>query len=440
MRNTTTTPIGIMIIILLISACTDFVQIDPPRTDLIRENVFTSDKKANAAVSEIFYQLHLAGVGSGDQNSISFLCALSSDDAINLITSSPDYQLFNDNNLTVDLYQISAMWSDFYSMIYKCNAAVEGLEHASGVSELVKANLLGEVKFMRAFAYFYLVNLFGDVPLILSTDYTLNQNIGRTKSSEVYEQIVSDLQFAQTTLPTAFDPYGGQRIRPITSAASALLARVYLFLGEWSLAEENAQNVINDVANFELVAVNNVFLTNNRESILQILPRFGVPLDNFVGQYRCYLRSDLLNAFEENDQRKNNWILQNTSFKYKAIGGESSTILRLAEQYLIRAEARLNLDDFSGARDDINQIRIRAGLSPLTSSDFDELNQAILHERRVEYFMEWGHRWLDLKRTGNTPGLSTMKPNWTATDDLYPIPDVQIKNCPAMTNAQNPGY
>ncbi|HLX53389.1 MAG TPA: RagB/SusD family nutrient uptake outer membrane protein, partial [Aquella sp.] len=66
---------------------------------------------------------------------------------------------------------------------------------------------------------------------------------------------------------------------------------------------------------------------------------------------------------------------------------------------------------------------------------------AIMHERQVELFTEWGHRWLDLKRTGTANTiLATVKENWQSTDQLYPIPQIQITNDPHMANSQNPGY
>ena len=83
-------------------------------------------------------------------------------------------------------------------------------------------------------------------------------------------------------------------------------------------------------------------------------------------------------------------------------------------------------------------IPIRATLDPY-------LNQGdalllIEHERQVELFTEWGHRWLDLKRTKRASTILGDQPNWQSTDSLYPIPTIQINTDPNMINAQNPGY
>ncbi|HEU4473178.1 MAG TPA: RagB/SusD family nutrient uptake outer membrane protein, partial [Flavisolibacter sp.] len=116
-------------------------------------------------------------------------------------------------------------------------------------------------------------------------------------------------------------------------------------------------------------------------------------------------------------------------------------VFRLAEQYLIRAEARMHKGDIQGSISDLNIIRSRAGLPslPVTLTPV-QLATAIEQERRVELFCEWGHRWQDLKRTGRAGAvLSTAKaPNWQSTDELYPIPAVEMQNNPFLT--QNPGY
>ena len=113
--------------------------------------------------------------------------------------------------------------------------------------------------------------------------------------------------------------------------------------------------------------------------------------------------------------------------------------LGLGEQYLIRAEARAQQDNVSGAQEDLNIIRNRAGLLKTTSSDKVSILLAIEQERSKELFAEWGHRWFDLKRTRRTNViLGAIKSSWKSTDLVYPIPLVEITNNPFLT--QNPGY
>lgn len=115
-------------------------------------------------------------------------------------------------------------------------------------------------------------------------------------------------------------------------------------------------------------------------------------------------------------------------------------VFRLAEQYLIRAEARAQQGDATGAKADINAIRNRAGLPDTDADGQASILAAIEHERRIEFFTEWGHRWFDLKRTGRADAvLSPIKPNWQSTDVLFPIPLQEIENNPNLL-PQNAGY
>ncbi len=140
--------------------------------------------------------------------------------------------------------------------------------------------------------------------------------------------------------------------------------------------------------------------------ILFILPDTGPNLANPVS-----LSGNLLNSFEADDKRLENWIghvsVNGTEYsfpyKYKIGAVEAPTseyimVLRLGEQYLIRAEARAHLNKISDSQSDINVIRKRAGLSFITENDMEALLNVIDHERQVELFTEWGHRWFGHKK------------------------------------------
>ncbi len=85
-------------------------------------------------------------------------------------------------------------------MIFNCNSAIEGLNASTLITTSVKEQLLGEAKFIRAFYYFYLVNMYGDVPLIINTDYKNNSLLGRSSTGTVYKQIIEDLISAKNLL------------------------------------------------------------------------------------------------------------------------------------------------------------------------------------------------------------------------------------------------
>ena len=122
------------------------------------------------------------------------------------------------------------------------------------------------------------------------------------------------------------------------------------------------------------------------------------------------------------------------------MSAENSVILRLSEIYLIRAEARLMQGNTGNAKEDLNIIRRRAGLIDNSSNIQSEIADAILKERRVELFLEYGNRWFDLKRTQRADAvLGAFKPgDWQSTDALYPIPLDEIRKAPQLT--QNQGY
>ncbi len=258
-----------------------------------------------------------------------------------------------------------------------------------------------------------------------------NATLGRTSPNDVYKQIVLDLKDAQALLNNDFvTPEGSvtqERVRPNKGAATALLARAYLYQQKWDSAEVEATALIND-SRYKLEEdVNNVFVKNNAEAIWQIEPGATLQGPNtpdgrlFVGrilqfgtpnsQSPILLNDSLVNNFEPDDSRRINWIGSGIvagapfyyPFKYK-LGTPSDpqneyiVVLRLAEQYLIRAEAGAQQNNLDGALSDLNAIRNRANLPNSVAITKEDILMAIVKERRMELFTEYGHRWLDLKR------------------------------------------
>jgi hypothetical protein len=449
-------------ITLLFSSCDQFVNVDPPRTEIVRATVFENEATANAAVSAIYHQMISESFARGGISSVTFIASLSSDELLNYNAggSDQDFQQFNENSILPTNVKLTTIWKEAYEYVYKANAIIEGLQTSGNISDKIRNQLTGEAKFVRAFSHFYLVNLFGDVPLVLTTDYRSNARTPRVPASEVYDQIARDLVDAQNLLMDDFSYSKYERIRPSKWTASALLARVYLYTGDWAKAEVESASIINSEL-FSLSAdLNDVFLKNSNEAIWQLMPSPGANtaeaatfiFSNYPSQ--ATLSSWFVENFEAGDERVTSWIGTASDgtnafyypFKYKLRLPteptlEYSMIFRLAEQYLIRAEARVHQDKLEAAREDLNAIRSRSGLGNTLASDKGDFLLAIEQERRSELFTEWGHRWLDLKRTGRADMvLSALKANWLPTDVLYPIPQSQILNDPSMTDAQNPGY
>ena len=305
-----------------------------------------------------------------------------------------------------------------------------------------------------------MINLWGDVPLITSTHFEENRLIPRTPILNVYEFVIQDLKEAQGLLAEGYAHAAGERVRVNKGVATALLARVYLYMEDWGNAEVQSTAVIENPLYILKVDLNTVFLKNDTEAIWQLKPLFRGNTNEaeifiLTGRPDFTALSDFVyNAFEAGDERKSNWTgtftnetgAWNFPYKYKIKSDpdpdnatEYSMVLRLAEQYLIRAEARAQQGNLTGAQEDLNMIRNRAGLENTTAVTKVGLLDAILQERQVELFTEWGHRWLDLKRTGRADAiLSSIKPGWQSTSILWPIPQQEIDNNPNLK--QNEGY
>lgn len=439
-------------------SCEDFVEVSPPQTDLVRSTVFTDDDAAKAAIADAYYQLIRGGFASGDNRSISFLCALSSDEMVDYSTSglAVETSSFNQNEISPNGTLVESLWSLPYAEIYRSNAIIEGLRGSEGVTESLRNQLLGEALFMRAFCHLHLVNLFGRVPIVTTTNYQQNTSIGRAEIEDVYAQIIQDLLEAKSLLVSDYSYSNDNRIRLNKGAATALLSRAYLYTGNYSKAEEEATLVISDPKYGLESDLSKVFTVTSSEVIWQLASLTNYPNDIFTfyifgNPSAGALRASFVDSFEPGDQRRQIWVGSiSTSVgdlyfpkKYQSFIAktEYSTLLRVAEQYLIRAEARAHLDNISGSLDDLNTIRNRAQLENSTANDKVSLLEAIFNERRAELFSEWGHRWVDLQRFGKADELmAPIKPAWESTDILFPIPHAQIINSPSMTNDQNPGY
>ena len=447
------------IAIILATGCTKLIEVKAPVDQLVSSTIYQDSSTAQAAVyglySEMYNAINSNAAGSVFGYRITTLPARSADE---LISVQNTFDNFYTNSLVPTDFDVSEMWSMPYNFIYIANSVIEGVE-GSPLSATLKQQLMAEAKFARAFCHFYLVNYFGKIPLITTTKVSESNTAPAAEIKDVYAQIVKDLTDARDGLAADYHWSGGDRTRVNNAAASAMLARVYLYLGEWSQAETEATKVISNTSLYTLLTdPGEVFLANSQEAIWQFYSNANgftyearqlVPTGVGVPTYA--LNEHLYHAFEPDDLRKINWIdsvnVLGTYYtypkKYRSIvntNAEYETVLRLGEQYLIRAEARARQEKVGEAQDDLDAIRNRANLPPTVANDKSSLLLAIEHERQVELFCEWGHRWLDLKRTGRaTAVLAPVKgAGWQSTDVLYPIPQAAINT---NTNLdQNEGY
>jgi len=443
-------------LLVSLSSCKKFVDIPGPQTQVESSRVFSSDAAATSAVVGLYNQM-IANNLTMMNGAVTIYAGLSADELSNVNPNS-NYDAFMNNVIPTNSTTVySSFWSNAYRYIYQANAVLEGLDQSTTISTAVKDELRGEMLFTRALTYFYLVNLFGDVPLVLSTDYRINGSLPRASTTTAEQQILTDLTEAEQLL-SANDAASGNA-RPGRMAAAALLARVYLYQKDWVNAEKQATAVLSPGTYTLENDLNQVFNSSSSETIFQLvkptantaegaafIPGSPTSIPTFK------VTGSLLQAFEKGDNRRNAWLRANTvggtdytyPYKYKVRNSTSVTenniVLRLAEVYLIRAEARAQQDKIGDALADLNIIRQRAGLTPVTTSTETATLKAIMQERQTELFAEWGHRWLDLKRTGqaNEVLVAIKGANWQPADTLYPIPQSQIQLNPFLT--QNPGY
>lgn len=441
-------------------SCSKLVDAGKPKTKIESFALFSNQSAVISAVAG-YYEKLVSSSLLITNGGVTVFTGLSSDEIYNIYPHD-EYDrlrtnsLLENDDLTLDGY----LWQAAYKNIYHANAILEGLENSKSLDKNFKLQIKGEMLLGRALNYFYMVNLFGSVPLVLSTNYEENQSMPRSPIDVIYAQITADLELAVQSMNSDYPSQG--RVRPNKYAALGLLARIYLYTKNWQKAYDAATEIIAQKERYSLADnTDGVFSANSSEAIWQIRPvedgymNTGdgfefIPFDEY-SMPNYGITEALLNSFEDGDERMK-WIGVyedgGTKVKYPAkykIGFSSDVVenyfvLRLAEIYLIRAEAAANMDNLHGCVQDLNIIRLRAGLKELELPTIGDPGEKIMEERRHELFCEWGHRWLDLKRTGMADIIlrAYKAPQWESSDLLYPVPRRQRQLNPSLD--QNPGY
>lgn len=447
---------ALLVLVTTCTSCKKLVQVNTPDELLDATHAFSNDSLAQAAITGIYIKI-MSGKKYLLNGGVSIYAGLSADEITRTVSMTNEDQFGNNALLSGNQLVNTNLWKAAYACIYQCNICIERLQKSNAVSAALKKQLTGQVQFVRALCYYYLVNLYGDVPLVLTTNTDANAVLPRSAVTKVYAQIVTDLQSAALLLT-------GDVVNTLPShyAALALLARVYLHTGDWGGAEAAAATVIN-AGKYQLPNdLNSVFKAISPEVIFQWAPVVhslnSVEGNSFIPATQTttpayVMTAGLVAAFEAGDLRKKAWMQEVKvgsqtcyyPYKYKVRLSPEPTefniVLRLGELYLVRAEARMEQKKIAEAVADINMIRNRAGISLIADLiSYDQCLAAIEQERRTELFTEWGHRWFDLKRTKQADAVLGIAKgnNWQSTDQLYPIPIYEIENDPYLK--QNPGY
>jgi hypothetical protein len=452
-------------------SCKKFLEVEA-NAPLTEDKIFSSDGAAQAAIVGV-YARFVSGF-SYSYGYMSRYVPLYGDELQPLSGASSDkpfYQL----KITPSTTIVSEVWAAAYGHIYQCNKIIEKVGNSPNISNTVKQSLLAEAKFLRGWIYFHLANLFGDLPFATTPDFWINEKLTRTPASEIYDHIIADLETSLPFLPVNYPVEkltGSIPVRATRYAAMHLLARLHIWRGNWNKAQWYCSSIL-ESGKFSLPNTSHTFSLTSPEIILAF--QISSPFFNTAEGYyfgvadndqasALAMTASLASTFTSNDLRLRDWI------KKVAIGGhdyfipnkykiykseelkEISIVFRLAEVYLLRAEANINLGQEQDARTDINAIRTRAGL-PVLSDHWanDELLRALQEEKQREFFAEWGLRFIDLKRWPSrinaTHKDSTLlddvmrkeKPNlWQHFRQVFPIPAGEIKQMPSIQ--QNDQY
>ncbi len=497
----TTVLVGSILLMVTLFSCKKFLDIKP-QSELTTGNAYNSaqdlENAVNGAYRALYYEYYQwVNVLLGDMRADNSYIGGSGDpplaemDNVNIsVANTPNY-----NN-----------WSQLYIGIGRCNVI---LEKANSVNDPaldvnnLREQIIGQASFLRAFHYFQLVKLWGGVPIELNSNSAdpSKTNLSRSTETQVYDQIVKDLEVAVADLP---DSYGnGQAIdreKATKGAANALLAKVWAQRSDrdYTKVIHYCNEIIGSPSGYSLMS-NYADLFDgshygNSESILEIayvggnwdVSNWGVEL--FLGlddgwQKYCVPSKDLVAAYESQGDsiRKNanitfvsntgwadeNWNPCNDNsvavpFNYKQKhpdgwnSGDRPYLLRLGDIILLKAEALNETGDLGAALAALNMIRQRVNLPDATASSKEDLRAKILLERRLELAFE-AHRWDDLVRLGvctevmnnlqefkyTCEGGTMSAPvriNYNVNHDkwLCPIPQLERDANPNLT--QNPGY
>lgn len=466
----------LIFVALALTGCEDFLDLEPI-SDLAEDNFFKTGADAESALIAAYDALQseyyiFDRFINGDV--ISDNCYAGGD---------------NPNNFQLDEFTVTPSngnverdWSYLYEAISRANAVLDNVPdiEATDLTATRKTEILAEASFLRAYHYFQLVNLWGEVPLVLEkVNSTDPEVVFQSKASvqDIYNAMISDLRFAAENLPE-FHPQ--QEQRATQGAANTMLAKVYTHQPnpDWAMVRQHALEVINSGVYLLVPDYDDLWKPTNEnssESIFEVQfiggtneanwgPQLWLPPSLTNDGWRKFNTpsKDLIAAFdaENDDVRKDASILfegglpwQDPDFpsgtvpfpyKQREANGWSSAnnfiLLRLADVVLLLAEAENELGDTGAAATALNQIRNRVNLPNTTASGQSELREAIHNERRLELAFE-GHRWFDLKRTGMA--VSTMNAldrnyNVEEYELLLPIPQSELDRNPNLT--QNPGY
>ncbi|MBC8047616.1 MAG: RagB/SusD family nutrient uptake outer membrane protein [Fimbriimonadaceae bacterium] len=443
-----TTHYSLIFILLLtiFTSCEDILDLEPAQS-ISNEIALGDDESVKQALAGAYDYLSVSSLFGGEIMRNAELYA-GEGEILWVGTFTAPKEIFQRNILSTNT-DVSGLWNNAYIVINACNAILGALDV---VNEDDRNQVEGEAKFLRGLCYFELTRSFGQqyetgggntqagVPMVLTatTGFDESSFVTRNTVEEGYAQAIADLTSAESLMEDENDFYAN------SSVAAAILARVYLQMGDYANAGNAADRVINS-GNYELLAnIAECFgqEENTDEDVfaIQISEQDGTNAMNlyfaptiYGGRGDIEIEAAHLALYDPSDIRLT---------LFEEIGGSTYTskfntefgnlpVIRLAEMYLIRAECNERLGTSVGddPLNDYNAVHTRAGLTAASDINVDD----ILYERRLELAMEGFKIW-DVKRLHGT--VATM--NYNDPKLIYPIPQGDLDVNPNLV--QNPGY
>ncbi len=483
---------------LALTACQKEFLEKKPIVGVTEENFYRTEEDAiaavNAAYATLQFQLSPAGHFRwfwGDIMSDDAIKGGSGDNDANTLLQLETFK----GSANTDL--LESEWSADYEGIYRANVVLEKVPPIV-MDENLKARILGEARFIRAWNYYNLVTMFGGVPLADHVLAPSEYNIPRASANDIWNLIEQDLNDAARDLwkRSEYPPADLGRITQGT--AQALLVKTYLWRQKWAEAKATAELIINS-NEYQLVAnyadIFPVYGENNSESVFEIQYMnasggnwgknnanegsftnvfqrargqfggygFNIPTQDFVDEFfkegfeDPRLKSTVFRLGDAMGDRGIFTLDATGGFPYlyypkkyfnnksedapfgdpNPNGGSNDRVIRYADVLLMHAEAAYHTGDEEAARTSLNKVRARVGIPPITATG-QALLDAIYRERRLELGLE-AHRFFDLVRTGQAPQVLGGLGFVAGIHELFPIPQSQIQ----ATNgalSQNPGY
>lgn len=468
------------------TSCSDYIDIDPENSVPEEKVDYTNLDNMYMPVSGVY-----AKVRTGAMHWVIWPLSIVRDGDV--WSGKPDDQapLVDMGNYNYDqgFWGLNEMWNQYYGIIKVANSALESLDEyavyaTTDAQKATNRSYQGEVKFLRAYAYYRLVQAFGPVTILRSNTQT---NLTRSTIEAVNKYMLEDLEYAYNNCPEV-RPNEMAHIGAVSAySAKALAAKVYLNMGQYDQVEKLTDDIINSrkfklyedfyqlfkipgklcneslfecqctdfgQGSGEMVDADQWF--NFQSPSLQG-PSISVGGWGFIGysdEFKAWAESrnedvratttflvggtttpsgDFIKP-QQNSIRTNCWngkaytpTNQMTEGRTKYGSNNNIRVLRYADVLLMNAEAKVKLG--KNGDEPFNEVRRRAHMPELTNVTFDQ----ILDERRMELCCEWGERYNDLIRTGKAAEVLGPK-GWTVEKTYYPLPLDQITDNADLKN------